>query len=333
MDSQDVMPLPRSPHFEDRLAPHRGSLILVLGILGLVLGGIGFVLGIMAWILGRNDLREMDAGRMDPSGRDTTNTGLVCGMIGTILHGAGMVISLLCCVGYFLFLGAVFTTGATQFQKTAKAMEDAQKAQQMAALADPVPNAIPQPPPPKEVPGKDTIDLIPLIDPGRDAVHGKWVVVNQALHCNDQHLLPRIEIPYEPPAQYDFIVTFSQPALRNGVSLIMPNPNGASFFWNVGENDGRGFAFSSVPPRTGEIAPVIKVNKAYTTVVKVRRGSVRCYLNGKELVNHPTDFGDLNCDNWHEIRNQRLLAVGCDDATVFHYIRLVEITGKGKRTR
>ena len=64
------------------MKPHRGTLILVLGILGLVVCG---PLGIAAWIMGNGDLKEIDAGAMDPTGRSTTNAGRICGMIATIL--------------------------------------------------------------------------------------------------------------------------------------------------------------------------------------------------------------------------------------------------------
>jgi len=64
------------------MKPHRGTLILVLGILSLVVCAF---LGIPAWIMGKNDLAAMDAGQMDPAGRSTTNAGRICGMIGTIL--------------------------------------------------------------------------------------------------------------------------------------------------------------------------------------------------------------------------------------------------------
>lgn len=67
--------------------PHRGTLVLVLGILGIVLCGI---CGIVAWVMGRSDLKEMDAGLMDPSGRGVTNAGKICGIVGTILMGLGL---------------------------------------------------------------------------------------------------------------------------------------------------------------------------------------------------------------------------------------------------
>jgi len=64
------------------MKPHRGTMILVLGICGIVLC---FVCGIVAFILGGKDLKEMDAGTMDPTGRGMTKAGRICGLIGAIL--------------------------------------------------------------------------------------------------------------------------------------------------------------------------------------------------------------------------------------------------------
>lgn len=77
------------------MKPHRGTLILVLGILGLVICG---PLGIAAWIMGSGDLKEMDAGNMDPAGRGNTNVGKICGMIATFLMIIGVLIGLLIAV-------------------------------------------------------------------------------------------------------------------------------------------------------------------------------------------------------------------------------------------
>ncbi len=75
--------------FERRYVPHRGSTVLVLGILGLVVCG---GLGIPAWVMGNADLKEMSAGRMDSEGRGLTNAGYICGIIGTILFAIQMVV-------------------------------------------------------------------------------------------------------------------------------------------------------------------------------------------------------------------------------------------------
>lgn len=64
------------------MRPHRGVTVLVFGILGLLACQL---FGIAAWVMGNEDLRQMDAGWMDPSGRDMTNAGRICGMIGTAM--------------------------------------------------------------------------------------------------------------------------------------------------------------------------------------------------------------------------------------------------------
>ncbi len=75
-------------------------MILVLGILGLI---VCVPLGIAAWIMGGNDLKEMDAGTMDPAGRGNTQAGKICGMIATILMIVGFVIGILA----FMFIVVV----------------------------------------------------------------------------------------------------------------------------------------------------------------------------------------------------------------------------------
>lgn len=76
------------------MLPHRGTTVLVMGILSLV---ICAPLGIAAWIMGKGDLSKIDAGLMDPMGRGTTQAGMVLGIIGTVL----LVLQV---IGGFLFL-------------------------------------------------------------------------------------------------------------------------------------------------------------------------------------------------------------------------------------
>ena len=84
---------------------HRGILILVLGILGLVICG---PLGIVAWVMGSGDLKEIDAGTMDPAGRGTTQAGKICGIIATILMIIGVIVAIL--IVALAGLGAVHRT-------------------------------------------------------------------------------------------------------------------------------------------------------------------------------------------------------------------------------
>jgi hypothetical protein len=75
------------------LEPHRGGLILTLGILSICLSAtciftpLSLPMGLAAWVLGQGDLGKIRANVLDPEGEANTRAGLVCGIIGTLLSG------------------------------------------------------------------------------------------------------------------------------------------------------------------------------------------------------------------------------------------------------
>ena len=83
-DDEDDRPRRRrsrddEPDYEE---PHRGGLLLALGLVGLLACP---VVSPFAWVMGANDLRAMDERRMDPEGRSNTQAGKILGIVGTIL--------------------------------------------------------------------------------------------------------------------------------------------------------------------------------------------------------------------------------------------------------
>ena len=80
-------------------------LILVLGILSIVMLPL---LGLVPWILANGDLAAMDAGTMDPEGRDLTKVGRILGIIGTALAA----ISIISIVFFFLLFAGVAVTAS-----------------------------------------------------------------------------------------------------------------------------------------------------------------------------------------------------------------------------
>jgi len=72
--------------------PHRGVLILILGIMGILTTCP--IPSIMAWVMGSHDLDEMQKGRMDDSGYSLTNAGRLLGMIFSALYIVGCVIAM-----------------------------------------------------------------------------------------------------------------------------------------------------------------------------------------------------------------------------------------------
>jgi len=83
--------------------PHRGTTVLVLGIVGLCIPLFG-ILGGIAWYMGNEELRRMDAGMSDPTGRSMVTAGKICGIIGFCLGMLG------CCwmsLWFTMFFGMV----------------------------------------------------------------------------------------------------------------------------------------------------------------------------------------------------------------------------------
>lgn len=92
-----------APERRARLEPHRGTLVLVMGILGIL---VCFICGILAWVWGNEDVRKMKAGVMDPEGRGATDAGRVLGIISVVLALGGLIL-----VGFVMCLG-----GAAAYQ-------------------------------------------------------------------------------------------------------------------------------------------------------------------------------------------------------------------------
>lgn len=86
----------------DDLEPHRGSTILVLGLLALLVCGL---IGPFAWSMGSTDLKKMAAGEMDDSGRGETQAGYICGIIATLLMGVALVFVILWIVFFAAVMG------------------------------------------------------------------------------------------------------------------------------------------------------------------------------------------------------------------------------------
>jgi len=179
------------------------------------------------------------------------------------------------------------------------------------------------------------INLIPRIDPAKDTVAGQWVVEKGILKClggNED----RIEIPYEPPDEYDFRITFT----KVGTNCIVQNLSkaGAPFIWVMGA--GGGFTFHYVKGagiganKTTVQKPGIKDKHRYTSIVKVRKNGVEAVLDNKTITKWDTDYSDVEPAPFWALRSPRLLGIGAGASKAeFSAVEVKEISGPGKFTR
>ena len=77
---------------DQNFQPHRGTMILIFGIIGVA---CCFPFGIAAWVMGHADIKLIDSGEMDPTGRGMTNGGKICGIISVILTVIGCGLNLI----------------------------------------------------------------------------------------------------------------------------------------------------------------------------------------------------------------------------------------------
>ncbi len=82
------------------VADHRGVLILLLGLAPFVLC---VPTGPIAWWLGNQDMADIRAGRMDPSGEGLTQVGRIMGIISTVM----MLLSVLLLCVFLAFIGGL----------------------------------------------------------------------------------------------------------------------------------------------------------------------------------------------------------------------------------
>jgi len=92
---------------DEFIEPHRGPLVMALGILGLVFCVCpiaGWVLGGLATTKGTDDIDKMNRRRMDPSGRRMTSAGRICGIIAVILSTLNTLVGIFFLVMYLIQL-------------------------------------------------------------------------------------------------------------------------------------------------------------------------------------------------------------------------------------
>jgi hypothetical protein len=184
--------------------------------------------------------------------------------------------------------------------------------------------------------GPRTINLIDQLEPDEDfKPKDKWRLDKGVLQCTQMHFVPKVVFPYQPPAEYDVKITFAQAEPRNGVGILMPNPNGnVSFAFKVGANRGTEIMLSDEQRRyRRDVQNLIRPGVKYAIVFKVRKAGVQATMNGVGVLDLRTDFSDLKVDDWTKIEDWQNLAIFCDDPTVFYQVEVTEISGEGAMTR
>jgi hypothetical protein len=176
------------------------------------------------------------------------------------------------------------------------------------------------------------VDLLPLIDTEKGAAWGLWQKTENVLK-SDAGLCSRIEVSYEPPAEYDYKVVFERHSGNDDISLIC-YANAHQFSWNMGAggNTAAGFSYiRSDNPTVVHFDQLLINGQKYTCIVKVRRSGVQAYLDDKLISELKGDYADLAPDPNAVVAHKNTLGLlSYASPTTFYKVEVKEISGQGK---
>ncbi|MEI6534782.1 MAG: SUMF1/EgtB/PvdO family nonheme iron enzyme, partial [Verrucomicrobiaceae bacterium] len=195
-------------------------------------------------------------------------------------------------------------------------------------------------------PSGRTVDLLPLVDVSKDGVSGAWSRQTDGVAVKASQA-SRLQLPYWPPTEYDFVLDFTVTKGSPDVAQILC-AGGRNFVWKMGAaNDGNEpphpdwFGFEKVDGqnfrtnKTKTITPwKLENGVRHSAVVAVRKDGVTATVNGKEVIQFKTDLKNLSFQPAFALKDTRLLGFAAWDCDVtFHRAEVREISGQGFLTR
>ena len=178
------------------------------------------------------------------------------------------------------------------------------------------------------------IDLLSMIDPQRDAVSGEWTLNGGVLKTAGAPNA-RLQLPYEPPAEYDFRIVFSNApnkAVRKWGQVLQLASGAHSFQWIIGPREVDGEPGGPLA-RMGKLRQgALEKWTTHSSIVEVRTDGVKAYLDDRLAAEWKPGERAL-MPEW-QLRNENRLGLGSGDAAlIFERIDVREVSGTGRAPR
>jgi len=183
---------------------------------------------------------------------------------------------------------------------------------------------------------KNAINLLPAIDLAADTVAGTFVAGADGLFTSGNGLA-KLELPYRPPAEYDFRMSFTY---RDGVGELsqLLSRGGRAFEWEMGGN-GAFFGFQTIAGKNAAQNPTTKrfrleKNRKYTSLVQVRNDGLKAYMDDTLIAEWKTNYSDMGVWAHWKLRDDARLGAGTlSTAATIHALEVLEVTGQGQLLR
>ena len=187
----------------------------------------------------------------------------------------------------------------------------------------------------------DAVNLLELIDVEKDQVSGTWLRDKAALESSKGYGT-RIEIPYQPPEEYELVVIVEPLDEPNG--LILGQRSGERrCLVLVNFDSGQGTKLSAIENIDGKNVgsnptsvqrPVLVKDRLSQIVCTVRKKSITVTCDGQELINWQGDSSQLSLSDYWKTPNENTLFLGTYDCRYrFHRVTLSALSGEGKKRR
>ncbi|MDB5354891.1 MAG: hypothetical protein JWN24_1344 [Phycisphaerales bacterium] len=186
------------------------------------------------------------------------------------------------------------------------------------------------------------VNLLSLIDPKRDAISGDWKFVNHEL-VTDGGQWCGLRIPYEPPGEYDFRVSFTR-VQGNGAVAQLISRSSRGFAWIMGwkGNTLCGLDMIGGQGADGDLNPtrdirqsVLTNGRLHVSLVQIRKDSITTFLDGTLVTKFKTDYSNMGGirDRWGPFATTTpAIGLGSEHSqVVFHSAELTPVSGTGRR--
>lgn len=185
----------------------------------------------------------------------------------------------------------------------------------------------------------ETIDILDAVDVTRDTVAGQWKRDGGAVESNKQ-FGARLELPFEPPAEYQLAVTVRPLDAPHG--LILGQRSGDRRFVvlvNYADQPG-GLAASALENIDGQNvgnattlrANLLRQGRPSTIICTVRRDSVTVTCDGREIIRWLGKPEQLSLSDYWKTPTENALFVGAYDCRYrFERLTLTPILGNARQ--
>jgi S1-C subfamily serine protease len=166
------------------------------------------------------------------------------------------------------------------------------------------------PAPPANAPrGGQRVDLLAMIDLSKHVVNGPWSRDGSRLVGGGVNA-SRVQIPYEPPPEYDVFVQAQMTKTGDGGLIMGLVSSGRQFYVAVRE-DGGGISAGGIIGNEYEVKNLrLPVTTSMTFQYSVRRDAITVRANGNRVLEYRDSQGKLSLNSTMTMPNRRQLFIG-----------------------